>query len=166
MKKDALCTDELVIREGEQEDLDAVAALWEELTRLHHALDNRFWIRAERGRQAYRDWVAEGLDEDSRMLIVAEAAGRVVGFIHGMLKDAPAPLAPRLTGHVTDLIVVEDHRGRGVGTRLVEAASRRFREKEAQELTLNAAVCNRRAREFWGAMGFEPWTQTLWRPLA
>jgi ribosomal protein S18 acetylase RimI-like enzyme len=161
-----LCTDGVIIREGEHEDLDAVAALWDELTGLHHALDNRFWIRAEDGREKYGDWVAEGLDEDDRMLVVAETRGRVVGFIHGMLKDAPAPLAPKLIGHVTDLVVAEGHRRRGVGTRLVEAASRWFREKDAQELTLNAAVCNRRAREFWEAMGFEPWTQTLWKPLA
>ena len=161
-----MCTDGVIIREGGQEDLDAVAALWEELTGLHHALDNRFWIRAEDGREKYRDWVAEGLDEGDRMLVVAEAQGRVVGFIHGMVKDAPTPLAPKLTGQVTDLIVAEGHRGRGVGTRLVEAASRRFREKDAQELILNAAVCNKPAREFWEAMGFEPWTQTLWKPLA
>ena len=166
MKKEALCTDGVIIREGGLEDLDAVAALWEELTGLHHALDNRFWTRAEDGREKYRDWVAEGLAEDDRMLIVAEAGGRVVGFIHGMVKDGPAPLAPKLIGHVTDLIVAEGHRRRGLGTRLVEAASRRFREKDAHELTINAAVCNRRAREFWKTMGFEPWTQTLWKPLA
>ena len=161
-----MCTGEVIIREGGQEDLDAVAALWEELTSLHHALDNRFWIRAEGGCEKYSRWVAEGLDDDRWVLIVAEAQGRVVGFIHGMLKEAPPPLAAKRTGHVTDLIVAEGHRHRGVGPRLVEAASRWFRDKQAQELTLNAAVCNRPAREFWEAMGFEPWTQTLWKPLA
>jgi len=161
-----MSTDEVVIRGAEHGDLDAVAALWEELTSLHHALDNRFWIRADDGREKYRDWVAEGLDQDDRVLVVAEAQGQVVGFIHGMLKDTPPPLASKLTGQVTDLIVDEEHRGRGVGTRLVEAASRWFREKEAQQLMLNAAFCNRPAREFWRSMGFEPWVQTLWKPLA
>jgi GNAT superfamily N-acetyltransferase len=53
-----------------------------------------------------------------------------------------------------------------VGTRLVEAASDWFREKGAVEVTLNAAVRNQGASEFWHATGFEPWTQTMWKPLA
>jgi ribosomal protein S18 acetylase RimI-like enzyme len=159
-------TDHVTIREAAHQDLDAVVALWEELMAIHHGLDSRFRIRAGDGPKLYRDWVGETLAGDDRVLLVAEIDGTVVGFIHGYLKPSPPPMTPKLGGAVSDLVVADSHRRRRVGTRLVEAASDWFREKGAVEVTLNAAVRNQGASEFWHATGFEPWTQTMWKPLA
>lgn len=155
----------LTVREATQADLDAVVDLWKELMALHHELDNRHWIRAEDGGRGYREWVAESVVREDRLLLVAEVGDRVVGFLHGLLKDAPPPLAPRLNGHVTDLAVSESFRRNGVGSQLVTAAQEWFGKHGAHGITVNVAVRNRNSRSFWGIMGFEPWTQTMWKAL-
>jgi GNAT superfamily N-acetyltransferase len=155
----------VTVREATPGDLDAVLDLWKDLMALHHELDNRHWVRAEDGGRGYREWVAESVVEEDRLLLVAEAEDTVVGFLHGLLKDAPSPMAPRLNGHVTDLAVAEEFRRNGVGSQLVTAAQEWFKKRGANGLTVNVAVRNSNGRSFWGNMGFEPWTQTVWKAL-
>jgi len=162
---DTLGTRDVTIRDAERKDLDAIAALWEQLIDLHHELDDRFWIRAHDGSDKFRSWMAEGLAAENRVLIVADVRDEVVGFIHGSVNKSVPVMAPKLVAFVTDLVVAKAHRRCGIGIRLVEAANRWFRQRGAEEVTLNVAVRNREAREFWETMGFEAWTQTLWKPL-
>jgi GNAT superfamily N-acetyltransferase len=66
---------------------------------------------------------------------------------------------------VTDLAVSESYRRNGLGSQLVTAAQEWFTKRGAQGFTVNVAVRNPNSRSFWGTMGFEPWTQTMWKAL-
>jgi ribosomal protein S18 acetylase RimI-like enzyme len=158
-------SDDVTIRPATVDDLDSIAGFWEELLELHHRLDGRFWKRAPDGREKYREWMHEALSAEDRALLVAQMHEKVVGFAHGMLKKSPPPVVPLLAGFVTDLFVSEPCRRVGVGRRLIEAAEEWFLLHGAGEMTLTTAVCNVPAVAFWRAMGFEPWTCTMWKPL-
>lgn len=155
----------IVIRAATEDDLNAVAKLWEELIQYHNRLDRRFWRQAKDGRAQFRDWMAQTLGSKDRVLLVAEISNRVVGFTHGMLKSSPPPMKPRRSGFITDMAVTQAHRHSGVGRRLMTAVEEWFRRHGADEITLTAAVRNKSGLAFWEAMGFEVWTVNMWRRL-
>jgi len=157
---------DVVVRSATTEDLEAVSLLWEQLVEYHHHLDSRFWKRAPDGRDKFRNWMEEGLSDTKRALFVAESSGQIVGFVHGMLKHAPPPMIPRCGGFITDLVVGESRRGAGLGRKIFQAIERWFASEGAQEITLTTAVRNAAAVEFWKSMEFEPWTYTMWKPVA
>ncbi len=57
--------------------------------------------------------------------------------------------------NIHDLAVVPEHRGRGIGRRLLEAVERKARELGCCKLTLEVLENNARARRMYGAAGFE-----------
>ena len=153
------------IREALVGDLGGVGDLWEELINLHHGLDSRFWVRAPDGRDRFLDWMREVTSSEDRVLLVAVDSRHVLGFVHGMLKNSPPPMADRLSGFITDMIVARPHRRCGIGRALFEAAQDWFRGRRAQEIKLTAALCNQDAVLFWKEMGLEPWTCSMWKDL-
>jgi ribosomal protein S18 acetylase RimI-like enzyme len=70
--------------------------------------------------------------------------------------------------NVHDLAVLPDHRGRGVGRRLLEEAERRARVRGSSKLTLEVHATNEAAIHLYRRFGFGPWdTPTLFvtKPL-
>ena len=109
--------------------------------------------------------MTEALEKPERLLLVAEHEGLVVGFLHGLLRGAPVPMAPRLSGCITDVVVSERHTRAGIGTALLVAAEQWFAAQGAKDITMTVAVHNPRGRNFWLNSGFEPWTETMRKPL-
>jgi GNAT superfamily N-acetyltransferase len=62
--------------------------------------------------------------------------------------------AARQLINVHDLAVLPEHRGHGVGRRLLEAVERKGRELDCCKLTLEVQEGNGRARALYKAMGF------------
>lgn len=158
-------TGRLTVRRARAADLTGVVRLWAELADHHHRLDRRFRPRAPDGCRTFRKWVREALTAKDSVLLLASVAGRPVGFAHGGLKPGPPPLKPRLGGFVSHLVVTQYARRRGVGRRLLRAVEAWCRRRGAKAVTLTAAVRNAEGQAFYAAMGFTPWTATLWKSL-
>jgi ribosomal protein S18 acetylase RimI-like enzyme len=157
--------DGTTVRDATEADLDRIAELWAEMIDLHHDLDEHFWVRKPDGQKIFRGWMAEAVDDEKRVLIVAEVAGEVAGFVHGQLVDAPPPMEGRISGSITDVSVGFDYRGKGVGKKMMAAVLEWFTARGAEEVTLLAAVKNDCAVAFYEALGFERHTITMWKSL-
>lgn len=155
----------MIIRKARESDLGTVVSLWNDLAACHDTLDDRFWARSTDADEKMRAWMAEALSKADRLLLVADQQGIVVGFLHATLRDAPPPMKPRLSGHITDVVVPHEHARQGIGIALVAAAERWFLEQGAENATTTVAVHNQRGRAFWAKNGFSPWTQTMWKRL-
>ncbi len=59
--------------------------------------------------------------------------------------------------NIHDLVVSEERRGRGVGTRLIEAVFEEGRRIGACKVTLEVHASNNRARRLYRKLGFGPW---------
>ena len=83
-------------------------------------------------------------------LLVAEAEGRVVGFV-AVVRGGRASSA-----HVGDvgLTVAASHRGRGVGRALMLAAEDWARKAGVERLTLTVFAHNERARRLYASLGY------------
>jgi ribosomal protein S18 acetylase RimI-like enzyme len=153
------------IREADEHDLRAIISLWNGLIAYHCGLDGRFWERAADGDEKIRLWMMEAIEKADRLLLVADQEGVAVAFLHGIVRNSPTPMAPRLSGYITDVVVSEERAHQRIGTALVAAAERWFSDQGAEDVTMTVAVHNQRGKAFWRKNGFEPWTETMHKRL-
>jgi ribosomal protein S18 acetylase RimI-like enzyme len=99
------------------------------------------------------------------LLLLARAAGRAVGFLNAHVLESAGIFEGRL-GFIDNAYVKPDIRGRGIASRLLDAAEAWFREKGATEAELNVAVANELGRHVWSALGYEPFSERRRKRLA
>ena len=87
------------------------------------------------------------IDHRSSMTWVAEASGKVVGFL-------VANRQPTRVGHIITIDVVESWRGQGVGTALMEEAEIWARKAKLELMYLETAENNLKAQRFYEARGY------------
>ena len=90
------------------------------------------------------------LDEPG--FLVAERDGAIVGFVVGDV----TPNAGRDIGHIKDLAVRPDSRGRGIGRALLRSGLARLRTAGAAVVRLEVRESNEAARSLYADEGFEP----------
>lgn len=83
--------------------------------------------------------------------LVATVDGRVVGYV---VADT-VPNAGRTLGHVKDIAVHPDYRGRGIGAQLLGSALTVMREKRASRVKLEVRESNDSAIRLYRRFGFQ-----------
>jgi len=142
---------ELLIRAAEADDDDFILSLVP-----------RF-VDFELPRWRKRHVVAEGIRRDlsahlehprpASFLFIAESdEGDRIGFLH--LQTAPDFFTGGLNCHVSDLAVVKDYDGKGVGRALLDYAESFAREHRCERMTLAVFPGNERARRMYEAAGY------------
>ena len=145
------------IRKARLAERFAIAELWEELMRLHQALDPRFTI-AQDGQLKYARHVQEILRSRDGLVLVAEdmATGELAGYMLGELQTRPPKSAPGIYGFISDMYVCDEWRQRGMGTALFEEMRLWCVARKATSIELYIAENNPAALAFWQAMGLAP----------
>lgn len=120
-------------------------------------------LEAAAGRRLLRDdgyahWIAryDKVAGRSRLLIGAWDAGRLIGFLDGLLRAAPAYQIEPVTGFIAHLYVDPAYRARAVATRLTDAAAGWFRDRKVATIELQVVAGNEAAHRYWQRLGFEP----------
>lgn len=150
----------VLVRPARDEDRPALRALNAALQAVERALrPSRCAPEALPGRV-----LEEMLTRARGGVLVAVEGEAVVGFLawridEDLLETEPKGLV------VTDLVVAETHRGRGLGGRLLEAAEARAREAGAARLRVTALVSNEAAISAYVARGFASAFVTFEKPL-
>jgi len=170
--------DAALIAPATADDIDAVTDLWIALAegqRRHGST-----LLAEANRAAVRDWVARSVvtgelfvarpreeadEEADRGNDGERSATDPIGFV-GFALDRGDYDRERTRGTVSNLFVVPDRRGEGVGSALLDAAERALREAGAEAVALEALANNERARAFYAAHGYERHRVELTKPLS
>jgi GNAT superfamily N-acetyltransferase len=135
------------IREARLEDMEAIAALLEQLkevtalkgpirpTSLKHSYETML-----RSPEIYRNYLA-----------VEE--GRIVGLASLILYKTF--LHPGGTALINELVVTEEERNRGIGRRLLQRVITVAREQGADEIEVGTEAGNTAARGFYNRAGFD-----------
>ena len=141
-------------------DVDVIVDLWVALARgqQRHGSD----LRPEANRTAVGESFARAVVTGE--LIVARDDDAVVGFVNFSL-DHGGYERDRPRGTVTNLFVVPERRGEGIGSRLLEAAERGLASAGAAVVGLEVMAENDRAREFYRSHGYEAHRVTLTREV-
>ena len=158
---------EFTIRPGTEEDTPEMLRLWREMMDFHAWLEPRFRpLPPPAGEQAWEKHLREHVwGNEDWCVFVAEADGRLVGQIMGMLRDQVPVFEPERYGYVTDIVVHPAARRSGMGRALFEALKVWFRERGVSHLQLQVAHDNPVSQAFWRAMGCTDYMDTLWYDL-
>lgn len=154
------------IRTATEADVDAVAAMWGEMSSQHHAYDADVWCWSREAMGEWADQYRKGLaDEDMVQLVADEGAGRLLGFSQGRVKDTPPIFANERMGEVWDLFVSPAARHRGVGRRLMDATFQVMRQRGAGSVILHVALVNEDAVRFYESLGMRAVMTRMFRTL-
>lgn len=100
-------------------------------------------------------------------VFVAEEEGEVVGFVcvWGAVPQEEVDEVPGPFAFVSDLVVLPEHRGRGIGRRLLARAERHARQRGAALLKLAVLAENTAARRLYEELGYAEHEVVLAKPL-
>jgi ribosomal protein S18 acetylase RimI-like enzyme len=144
----------LTIREATDSDATAIGAIARESAEAHVILAPRMYrvpAMADAVRRAQGD-----LADPSRVTLVAVDEAHVVGFItyRRLPKPDPGSMVRPVEAAGIGIAVTAEHRGRGVGRALMEAAEDRAAREGIELMTLDAFSENRPAIELYQSMGY------------
>ncbi len=154
------------IRDARTEDLAVILHLWAGMMADHETADPRVRL-APGARQAYESYLTHHLDHEDSCVRVAAAGSpeRVIGFyLLTINRNLPMFLPPRY-GYLSDMVVEEAWRRRGVGRALVADAREWLRARQIRCVQLQVYARNPRAQVFWNSMGFVAYYQRMWLDL-
>jgi GNAT superfamily N-acetyltransferase len=146
---------DVVIRPARREDFDAAGAFGAALVQAHYAFDARRFMRPGDGlAEGYAEFLEAESSRRSVRVLVAEEAGRIVGYAYAAIEPLSWQELREEAGIIHDIFVDDAVRGRGVGARLVEAAIDWFREQGMPRVIIHTAEQNAAAQHLFDRLGF------------
>lgn len=94
-------------------------------------------------------------------ILVAHDAGQIIGMIN-LLYSISTALGARVAT-LEDMVISDTHRGKGVGSKLLEYALEFAKSQNCQRITLLTDADNFGAHRFYTRHGFEPSTMMIFR---
>ena len=157
-------TDDDRIRRATARDLDRLAALWSALTE-HHAAHDAIFAPRPGAEAEIRRLLDATLRDPDAAIFVCEGETGSAGYCVVRVDRAPPILLEVERAEITDLLVAEGERRRGIGRGLVARALRWVEERGVVRCEVRVHVRNAQGQGFWRSLGFESWLDVLQRRL-
>ena len=151
-----------MIRDYQEGDAAALRQCVVELQNAERAIDPRL-LAGEVMADAYCERIHRRCREAAGRIYVAEEDSVVVGFTTVLARE-PFTELDDPPGHyalITDLVVLEPYRGRGIGRQLLERAEAYAKQAGATELRIGVLSGNATARRLYLDTGFQPHLELL-----
>ena len=144
------------IRTAVKSDQDALGRYGGALMRQHHDADPRRFIQVEHPEAGYGRYLVSQIGVSDTLVLVAESAGQVVGYVYADLEDIDWKDLRGPCGYVHDVYVDEEARGQGAGRALMRAALEWFHAQGATQAVLLTKTGNHHAQQLFASLGFRP----------
>jgi len=151
--------DEVILRPAAEADAEALGALAGEVFD-RVAID--YWIEQSFGAINATDWrsrktasVRAEVAANPENAIVAEAGGRIAGFITTRVD------AVTLIGRIRNLAIAREFQGRGLGRRLMQAGRDLMVARGAEYLQIETLETNEKGQALYESFGFREVTRQI-----
>ena len=146
---------DVAIRPATDADVPALGRLGASLMRLHYAFDRqRFIAPRANPEDGYGRFLGSQLRDPEAVVLVAERGGAVVGYVYAGLEPHSWKELREASGFIHDILVDEAHRGAGIASALIEAASAWLKAHGAPRVMLWTAEPNHAAQRLFEHAGF------------
>jgi diamine N-acetyltransferase len=154
---------EISVRKATADDYSSLCELFNEIDALHRDYLPHVFQRPN-GAAREKDYYLGLIADESVAFLVAEAGGDLVGFIHAIVRDAPAiPIfVPRRYAIVDSIVVRSGFQNHGIGRILMDNMQKWAIAKGATSIELNVYEFNETAISFYERLGY----QTLSRKMS
>jgi len=143
------------IRPATTADAARLGELGALLVELHHGFDaQRFLAPTPETARGYGLFLVSQIGRDGVLVLVAEDADGVWGYVYAGLEGADWMALRGPAGAVYDLVVDPARRRQGLGRRLLDAAISRLETLGAPRVVLSTAERNAEAQSLFAAAGF------------
>jgi ribosomal protein S18 acetylase RimI-like enzyme len=133
----------------------AIGRLGALLVRTHHDFDPlRFLAATPQTERGYGSFLGSQLAEPDIVILVAERDGEVVGYTYAGVEGTDYMSLRGPAGVLHDIVVDPDHRGQGIGRRLLDATLEALQAKGAPRVVLSTAERNESAQRLFARAGF------------
>ncbi|MDQ3917557.1 MAG: GNAT family N-acetyltransferase [Acidobacteriota bacterium] len=145
----------LTVRRATPADLHVIGRLGALLVEEHHGFDPRRFLAASPETPAgYASFIGTQLEDPDKAVLVADDGGDVIGYAYAAVEGYDYMALRGPAGVLQDIIVDPEHRGRGVGRLLLEAALEFFRSRGVPRVVLSTAERNEAAQRLFAGAGF------------
>ena len=152
-----------MVRKATNNDLSAITQLYREQFREMAKLIPDFIKEGEQSTEFIENIIAK----DDSDILVYEYNRNIVGFILLQAKTRPDFdfIIPGKYCYIMDIIVTEKHRGKGLGTALMNSAKDWAKEQNCNFVNLDVLVNNSAAIRLYNKLGFIPKAQEMYCKL-
>jgi GNAT superfamily N-acetyltransferase len=145
----------ITIRPAEPGDAPALGRLGALLMRTHYDFDRQRFMNPGAGaEQGYARFLLSQLDDADVVVLVADQAGAVVGYVYAGVEPRSWKELRDEAGFIHDIAVAEDARAIGIGRQLLDAALDWLRSRGMLRAVLWTASPNATARRLFERRGF------------
>jgi ribosomal protein S18 acetylase RimI-like enzyme len=144
-----------VVRRATPADLPVIGRLGALLVEEHYDFDPRRFLAARPGTpEGYASFMSAQLEDSDKAVLVADDNGDVIGYAFAAVEGYDYMALRGPAGVLHDIIVEPEHRGRGVGRLLLDAALEFLRSRGVPRVVLSTAERNEGAQRLFASMGF------------
>ena len=154
------------VRKATTNDYNTLCELFDEIDTLHR--DNLPHLFQKPSGSVREQEYYSGLIADENVgLFVAEADGKLVGFIHAIVRDTPAfpVFVPRRFAIVDGIVVKLEFQNRGTGRILMDKMQEWAIAKGAVSIELNVYEFNETAISFYEKLGYQTFSRKMSKEL-
>jgi ribosomal protein S18 acetylase RimI-like enzyme len=145
----------ITIRPASRADVPTLGRLGALLVSTHHDFDpKRFIAATPRTERGYGSFLGSQLDEPDVTVLVAEENGAVIGYAYAGVEASDYMALRGPAGVLHDIVVDLEHRGRGVGGVLLDAALAFLESRGVPRIVLWTASLNEPAQRLFASAGF------------
>ena len=147
---------EVHVREAADADYEALCELFDEVDALHRDHLPAVFQEPD-GPVRERDYYRGLIDDKNVGLFIAETSRNIVGFVHAVVRDAPAipVFVPRRFAVVDSIAVKSGFQNRGIGQELMRVVDEWAVAKGVTSIELNVYEFNKTAIAFYQRLGYE-----------
>jgi ribosomal protein S18 acetylase RimI-like enzyme len=159
-------TNEPTVRRATTADMAAVGRLGALLIRDHHAFDaQRFLAETPETAAVYASFLRTQLNKPAIAVLVAVSGDSVIGYAYAAVEGYDYMSLRGPAGVLHDIVVDPEHRGRGVGRLLLDAALGFMKSRGVPRVVLNTAQGNAAAQRLFARAGFRKTMVEMTREL-
>jgi ribosomal protein S18 acetylase RimI-like enzyme len=146
---------DIAIRPATEPDLPALGRLGASLMRTHYAFDQeRFMAPGPNPEEGYAWFLGTQLADEDAVVLVAERAGSVVGYVYAGIEPLSWKELRDRAGFIHDIVVAESSRQSGVAAALIEESINWLRARGVPRVLLWTADQNSTAQRLFTRLGF------------
>lgn len=105
------------------------------------------------------------MQEEKGDIVVAECEGKVSGFIAYEIEDNDITDKPGQHIYISDLVVLQRFRGRGIATILMKQVEQVAKEKNIKRINIGVMAENQPALQLYLKQGYSPTYYSLWKEV-
>jgi diamine N-acetyltransferase len=154
------------VRKATTNDYNTLCELFDEMDALHRAnLPHIF--QKPRGLVREQEYYSGLIADENVGLFVAEAGGRIIGFIHAIVRETPAfpVFVPRRYAIVDSFVVKLEFQNHGTGRILMDRMQEWAIAKGAASIELNVYEFNETAISFYERLGYQTISRKMSKEL-